>query len=306
MQQILNTVEVVSMSPVNVLIIGESGTGKELIAKMIHNNSKRNENALVSVNCAAIPDNLMESEFFGYNRGAFTGATSDRKGLFEEAHNGTLFLDEVADMPMMIQPKFLRVIQEGEGSRLGCSKIRKYDLRIISATNKDLRSDVKDGIFREDLYFRIFSVEISIPPLRERREDIVPLAYLFLHKTCQRFQKKIPGFSPEVLRRFEDFPWPGNVRQLLSEVERQVALTPEGEIISSQSHSEDLRNWEELNKLSTITMGSRLTMVEKVKRLEIQCINDALENANGVKKKAAGILGITRQGLFKKMKRYTI
>ena len=205
MKNILNTVRVVCTSPVNVLIHGESGTGKELIARMIHNGSNRSDKSFVSVNCASIPENLMESEFFGHEKGAFTGAVASRKGRFEEADGGTLFMDEISDMLLSSQPKFLRVIQEGEGQRLGSNELRKYDLRIISATNRDLRKEVADGLFREDLFYRIFSVDIYIPPLRERREDIVPLSMLFINSVSKRFNKRTAGFSPEVLNFFEKY-----------------------------------------------------------------------------------------------------
>jgi DNA-binding NtrC family response regulator len=233
MQNVLSTVRAVSRSPVSVLLRGESGTGKEVIARMIHRGSDRKNKPFVAVNCAAIPENLMESEFFGYEKGAFTGAVGSRGGRFEEAHGGTLFLDEIGDMPLSIQPKFLRVLQEGEGSRLGSNKPVRYDLRVISAVNRDIRKEVAEGRFREDLFYRIFSVEVDIPPLRERREDIVPLTLFFINTVQKRFQRKIAGFPAEVLTFFEEYPWPGNVRQLLHEVERLVALTPEAEVLLS-------------------------------------------------------------------------
>lgn len=202
MQNILNTVRVISASPVNVLIQGESGTGKEVIARMIHKSSELADKPLVPVNCAAIPENLIESELFGYEKGAFTGAVSSRRGMFEEADGGILFMDEIGDMPVVMQPKLLRVLQEGEGSRLGSNKPVRYDLRVISATNKDLRKEVAEGRFREDLFYRIFSVEIYIPPLRERREDISPLSTFFLNNVTKKFKKKVAGFAPEVINFF--------------------------------------------------------------------------------------------------------
>jgi transcriptional regulator with GAF, ATPase, and Fis domain len=306
MQNILNTVRVVSKTPVNVLIHGESGTGKELIARMIHKSSDRRENPFVSVNCASIPENLMESEFFGYEKGAFTGAVSSRKGKFEEADGGTLFMDEIRDMPMVIQPKFLRVIQEGEGSRLGSNKINRYDMRIISATNKDLRQEVAAGLFREDLFYRIFSVDIYIPSLRERREDIVPLSLFFLDNISKRFKKKNAGFSPEVLDFFEGYDWPGNVRQLIHEIERMVALTPEVEQVSLEHCSQELRNWRQSQSIVDLKNESALSMPAKVKELEIRCIKDALLETGGNKVQTSRLLGITRPGLDKKLKRYGI
>jgi transcriptional regulator with GAF, ATPase, and Fis domain len=306
MQNILNTVRVVSKTPVNVLIHGESGTGKELIARMIHKSSDRREKPFVSVNCASIPENLMESEFFGYDKGAFTGAVSSRKGKFEEAHGGTLFMDEIRDMPMVIQPKFLRVIQEGEGSRLGSNQINRYDMRIISATNKDLRQEVAEGLFREDLFYRIFSVDIYIPPLRERREDIVPLSLFFIDNISRRFMKKNIGVLPEVLDFFEDYTWPGNVRQLIHEIERLIALTPEDEWVSLKHCSHELRNWRHSQSIVDLKNEPARSLPAKVKELEIRCIEDALEETGGNKLQTSKLLGITRPGLDKKMKRYDI
>jgi transcriptional regulator with GAF, ATPase, and Fis domain len=302
MQNILNTVRAVSTTPVNVLIQGESGTGKEVIARMIHNCSDRKDKPFVTVNCASIPENLVESEFFGYEKGAFTGAVSSKKGRFEDADGGTLFLDEVGDMPLVTQPKFLRAIQEGEGSRLGGNKTFHYNLRTISATNKDLREEVNVGNFREDLFYRIFSVEICIPPLRERHEDIVPLAMRFINKVSKQFRKQTAGFSPEVLNLFEDYPWPGNVRQLLHEVERMVALTPEGEKITLMQCSQELQTWRNSSYVFEFKDQNSLPL----KELEIISIKNALLKTGGNKRQASKILGITRQGLDKKIKRYNI
>jgi transcriptional regulator with GAF, ATPase, and Fis domain len=306
MKNILNTVRIVSASPVNILIHGESGTGKEIIAQMIHKGSDRRDKPFISVNCASIPENLMESEFFGYEKGAFTGAVSSKKGYFEEADGGTLFMDEIRDMPLAIQPKFLRVIQEGEGYRLGSNRLVRYDLRLISATNKDLRKEVTAGLFREDLFYRIFSVDIYIPPLRERRDDIVPLAMLFLNNVRKRFGKKIASFSPEVLKFFEIYPWPGNVRQLLHEIERLIALNPEGKPVSLINCSQELKNWKNTRSVTDLRDKPAFSLPEKVIELEIECINNALLETKGNKLRASAMLGITRQGLDKKIKRYKI
>ncbi|MDJ0872149.1 MAG: sigma 54-interacting transcriptional regulator [Gammaproteobacteria bacterium] len=303
MRSVLDMVRMVSATPVNVFIHGENGTGKEVIARMIHENSTRRDKPFVAVNCASIPENLMESEFFGYEKGAFTGASGSRAGRFEEADNGILFLDEVADMPMSIQPKFLRAIQEGEGCRLGSNKVHSYDLRIISATNRDLRQAVKDGDFREDLFYRLFAVEIFIPPLRERREDIAPLAQSFYDDISRRFKKKLAGFSPEVMTLLEQHPWPGNVRQLRREVERLVALTPEGQPMSMETCSSELRSH---NPGSDATAGTTLRMPDRVRDLEVELIHRALKESRGNKVTASRLLGITRQGLHKKIKRYNI
>lgn len=302
MRAVLEMVRLVSKTPVNVLVLGENGTGKELIARMIHQGSDRHDRPFVAINCSTIPENLMESEFFGYEKGAFTGATRSRRGRFEEAHGGTLLLDEIADMPLAIQPKFLRAIQEGEGSPLGSNKNIRYDLRLISATNKDLKAEMEEGRFREDLFFRLFSVKIEIPPLRERRQDIIPMATAFLIETSQRFKKKLAGFSPEVLRLFMEYDWPGNVRQLHSEVERLVALTPPGESPGVETCSAELREKETLAPGG----GHSFSIPDQVKNLETRLILGALKKSGNNKVKAAELLGITRQGLHKKMKRYSL
>jgi len=305
MREVLDLTRLVSKTPVNVLLQGENGTGKELIARMIHEGSDRRDKPFVAVNCASIPEHLMESEFFGYEKGAFTGADHSKKGRFEEADGGTLMLDEIADMPLTIQPKFLRAIQEGEGTRLGSNKLIKYDFRIISATNKDLPRELEEGRFREDLFFRLFSVEINLPPLRDRKEDIVPLALAFLEEISRRFNKKVAGFSPEILNLFEDFGWPGNVRQLRSEVERLVALTPEGTIIGPGKCSRELLAATPISARKMKSSGS-LSIPDQVMSLEMELIEKALAESSGNRVKAAEALGITRQGLHKKMKRYEI
>jgi transcriptional regulator with GAF, ATPase, and Fis domain len=306
MQNVLDKVHAVSATPVSVLIQGESGTGKEIIARMIHACGDRKDGPFVAVNCASIPENLMESEFFGYEKGAFTGAVTSRKGRFEEAHGGSLFLDEVGEMPQSIQAKFLRALQEGEGCRLGSNTPRRYEVRIISATNRDLEEEVAAGSFREDLFYRLFSVEISIPPLRERREDIVPLATFFLNRVSERFGRTTGGFAPEVIDVLEEYPWPGNVRQLQHEIERLVALTPEGEKITLQHSSSALRNVELSCAVLEVPGESSASLSERVKQLEIECIRAALKESSGNKRQTSRLLGITRQGLDKKIKRYGI
>jgi len=300
-KDVLDQVRMVCAMPVNVYLEGENGTGKELIARLIHEEGDRQEHPFVAVNCASIPENLMESEFFGYEKGAFTGADKSRKGYFEEADGGILFLDEVADMPQHIQPKFLRAIQEGEGYRLGSSRLVPYRMRIISAANRDLRDEVEKGRFREDLFFRLFSVEIRIPPLRERREDILPMAAAFLEDIRRRFKKKVAGYSTEVLNRFETCQWPGNVRQLRREVERVVALTQPGKTITLDKCSPDLQSKEDLSSLPETA-----TLPDRVRDLEVQMILKALGETMGNRSRAARKLGITRQGLYKKIKRYDL
>ena len=301
MRNALDLVRMVSATPVNVLIQGENGSGKELIARMIHEGSERRGGAFVAVNCAAIPETLMESEFFGYEKGAFTGAVGNRKGRLEEANGGTLFLDEIGDMPPSMQPKLLRAIQEGEGARLGSNRVIRYDFRVISATNRDLRQAVQQGAFREDLFYRLFAVEIGVPALRERREDIAPLAMAFLEDVCRRFSKTVAGFSNELLTLFERYEWPGNVRQLRHEIERLVALTPEGERLTPARCSSELLD---RSLTAPVNDSGDLCLPDRVEQLEVRLIARALEEAGGGKGQAARLLGITRQGLYKKLKRY--
>lgn len=307
MRDILNMVHMVSKSPVNVLIQGENGTGKELIARLIHQYGDRKMNAFLPVNCATMPENLAESQFFGHEKGAFTGADISKKGLFEEASGGTLFLDEIGEMPLVIQPKVLRAIQEGEGQRLGSNQFQKYNLRLISATNRNLLEEVKDSKFREDLFYRLFSVEIHIPPLRDRIDDILPLSQEFLNSTNERFGKNVIGFSPEVLPVFENFSWPGNVRQLQKEVERLVALTEDGELIQPVQLSSELYSLylTMANNLNLIDDGY-LALNDQVKSLEVILIKKAMGRCGHNKTRASKLLQISRQGLDKKMKRYNI
>lgn len=295
-------VQQVSLAPVNVFITGESGAGKELIARMVHQNSDRRQGPFVAVNCSAIPENLMESEFFGHEKGAFTGADGQRIGRFEEAAGGILFLDEIADMPMSIQPKFLRAIQEMEGSRLGSNTVRSYDFRLVSASRSHLKERVAQGLFREDLYFRLFSVEVDIPPLRRRPEDILPLAIAFLEEIAERFKKKLPGFAPETLALFEAYAWPGNVRQLRHEIERLAALTPEGRHLPAEHCSRELT--EMLDDSPTAKGPASFNLAEARKHAEIMIIKAALKRTGGAKLQAAELLGITRQSLHGKIRQY--
>jgi transcriptional regulator with GAF, ATPase, and Fis domain len=320
MLRLLEQVDQLSKTPVGVLVLGQNGTGKELIAKRIHSLGPRREQPFVAVNCAAIPEQLMESEFFGYERGAFTGADRARGGRFEEADGGTLFLDEIADMPLQIQPKFLRAIQEGEGARLGSNRTRRYDLRIISATNRSLREEVAAGRFREDLYHRLFAVELTIPPLSQRPADILPLAERFLGEAAKRFNRPRPPLRPPLVELLESYHWPGNVRQLQREMERLVALVPEGELPGSEHLSEALRGHQShqaSSKESTAgndgnseetspSLQNGLNLPQTVARVEQQLIRRALSSCSGNKQCAADKLGITRQGLHNKLKRYAI
>lgn len=307
MREIVSQASEISNSPVNVLLQGENGTGKELIARLIHELSDRRDKPFVAVNCSAIPENLLESEFFGFEKGAFTGAEKTTIGRFEAAEGGTLFLDEIADLPMNQQPKFLRVLEESEGCRLGSNTVIPYDFRVISATNKNLAMEKEKGCFREDLFFRLFSIEIDIPPLRERQDDILPMATAFLAETNKRFNKSVFGFAQDVLTIFENYDWPGNVRQLKREVERLVALTNNGETAQKEKCSQQLLSFKGGEMLSKVERADDLasySLPEALEKVETKLIRKVLAKTKGNKSQAARLLGITRQGLLKKMKRY--
>ncbi|MGH7455742.1 MAG: sigma-54 interaction domain-containing protein, partial [bacterium] len=242
MQEMFALLERIIPTEGRVLMEGESGTGKERIARVIHYSGPRKEGPFVAVDCGALPANLLESELFGYVKGAFTGAIRDKKGLFEAANGGTLFLDEIVNMPLEIQSKFLRAIQEGEIRPLGSTQVRKVDVRIIAAASGNLRAEVAAGRFRQDLFYRLNVVSISLPPLRERKEDIAILANHFLNKMATKYGKKITGFKPETLVHLEAYSWPGNVRELEHVVERMVILAEQNiEYISSELLPLELR-----------------------------------------------------------------
>ena len=229
MKEIYETIQQVADSRATVLITGESGVGKEVVAKSLHQLSTRVSKSFVAVSCAALPETLLESELFGYEKGAFTGAQGSKIGRFEMAHEGTLFLDEIGDIPMAIQVKLLRVLQEREFERLGASKPTKVDVRLVTATNRDLHSAVEDGTFRLDLLYRLQVIELHIPPLRERIEDIKPLSELFLNKYCKDNDRELLSLSDEALESMGRYSWPGNVRELENTIERGVVLAPRAE-----------------------------------------------------------------------------
>ncbi len=280
-----------------VLITGESGTGKELIARAIHETSPRRDKPFVAVNCAAIPDTLLESELFGYVKGAFSGAHGTKKGLFEEANGGTLFLDEIGEFPLQIQPKLLRVLQEEEIRRLGDTKTIKIDVRIITATSRDLGQDVRQGSFREDLYYRLNILPVHIPPLRERKEDIKLLIEHFLQKYNQKLNRKIKGVSPSAMSEILEYPWPGNVRELENVIERAMILTD-----SEYIHRIDLGIRE--NDFRMNTLIDSLSLEEAWQRLEKAYIEKALSKTDGNRTQAAKLLGLSRRALLYKLKQY--
>lgn len=300
MQEVLDRAGRVARTDTTVLITGESGTGKELVAKGIHFASPRREQAFVAVNCAAIPEGLVESELFGYKRGAFTGAVKDTRGHFEEAHRGTLFLDEVSAMPLPAQAKLLRVLQEGEVTRLGESSPRKVDVRVIAATNRNLPTMIEDGAFREDLYFRLAVVPVEIPPLRERREDIPLLTEHFLRQACERHGCDGIKISREVFAALAAYPFPGNVRELENLVERMVVLA-KGETLTLKDLPENVRRAPSHAANVLLNMPPEGLSIEAVER---EIIRQALEMHGGNQTYTARYLDITRSALIYRMQKY--
>ena len=303
MGEALNLVGRVAQSQATVLILGESGTGKELIARAIHYSSRRADQPLVKVNCAALPENLLESELFGHEKGAFTGAVARRIGRFEQADQGSIFLDEIGDLSPSLQVKLLRVLQEKEFERLGSSQTLKSDVRVIAATHCNLEESIQRGKFREDLYYRLNVVTISLPPLRNRKEDILPLLEHFLKKYNRENQKNIVSLSKEARDLLMNYHYPGNVRELENIVERAVVLC-RGETLSIQDLPLNLREGKEEAALERIRESRNLpAALEEVER---QMIAEALEKNSGVQTKAAGDLGISERVLRYKIKKYKI
>ena len=289
-QQVIRTAEMVAKSKSTVLITGETGTGKEMVARAIHFHSPQREMPLVKVNCAAIPENLLESELFGHVRGAFTGALSSKKGKFALADGGTIFLDEIGTMSQALQAKLLRVLQEREFEPLGSERSQKVDVRVIAATNRDIRQMVSDGKFQEDLYYRLNVIPVHIPPLRERREDIPLLVEHFVRKHAQRAGKRIEGLEPGVLDALQAADWPGNVRELENTVERAVVLSP-----TSMIGPDVVRL---LGVTSAPPTGlPSMNLRQNLDWAERETVRRALEHADGVKKDAAETMGISQRAL---------
>jgi two-component system response regulator AtoC len=301
MEEVIEKSRKVAPYKVPVLITGESGTGKELIARAIHLSSGLPEEKFVPVNCAAIPENLLESELFGYMKGAFTGAVYSKKGLLEEADGGTVFFDEIGDMPLPLQVKILRFLQDGEIRRIGEASARKVDVRVICATSRDLSKDVKDGRFREDLFYRINVITISIPPLRERKEDIPVLVEHFIKKFSQSTGKSIKGVSPSCMKMLIDYPWYGNVRELENQIERAIVLCERDFLDESDFPS--ILEWMRGKDLLTV---DELSIKKHSQALERELIIKALKRTRGNKSKAAKLLDISLRALLYKIKEYKI
>jgi DNA-binding NtrC family response regulator len=291
MQAVLALVERVAPSNVTVLIGGESGVGKDLIARAIHEHSQRASGPFIKINSTAIPENLLESELFGYEKGAFSGATSSKPGKFELADKGTLFLDEIGDVPSTIQVKLLRVLQEREFERLGGTKTLKVDVRLVAATNRDLRAALEEGTFREDLYYRLNVVPIDMPPLRDHKEDIPSLVHFFLDKFAKEAATSAKTITPAAMKLLVEFDWPGNVRELENVIQRAVTLL-EGKTIDVVDIHLDSRS-HRANSVAQFVLPQGMTLDQ----WERETIREALKRANGNKSQAARALGLSRNAL---------
>ncbi|WP_300667264.1 sigma-54 dependent transcriptional regulator [Desulfoluna sp.] len=301
MTQLLDTVAQVATSEATVLITGESGTGKELIAGATHYNSTRREGPFVKINCAAITESLLESELFGHEKGSFTGAQRRKEGKFIQAHRGSIFLDEVSEMPLSMQVKLLRVLQEREITRVGGEDVIPIDVRVITATNKNLADLVREGKFREDLYYRLNVVDLYLPALRERRDDIPPIAQHYLQSLAAKNRKEISGFTPEAMDLLVRYRWPGNVRELINTVERGVVLCQ-----SQYVGIESLRLMEEEQMDPVRPASGSPDSIKPLEEVEKEAILFTLDATGNNKSETARQLGITRKTLHKKLKTYGV
>lgn len=306
MKEITSLVDRLSRFSTTVMIYGESGTGKEVIARMLHDGSPRAESSFVAVNCGAIPEGLVESELFGHKRGAFTDASRDKPGLFAEASGGTLFLDEIGELPLTIQAKLLRALQENKIRPVGGDAEVPVDVRVIAATLKDLQQEVAEGMFREDLFYRLNVVTLHLPPLRERPDDIPALADFFLKKHRKRHRLKVKGFSSEAMERLKRYPWRGNVRELENCIERGLVLT-DGDIIDIDSLPPSIRVLSSDDDEAGTFISQEEISIKKVSReIEVTLIQRALERTNGNRTQAAKLLEISHRALLYKIKEYGI
>ena len=303
MRRVFELLNKVIGTPTSVMIQGETGTGKELLAKVIHYNSPWKDKPFIAENCGALSENLLESELFGHVKGAFTGAIADKKGLFELADGGTVFLDEIADMPHSMQTKLLRVLQDGQVRPVGGSHYRHVDFRLISSSNRDLQKEVEKEKFRADLFYRVQVFPIILPPLRERKEDIPLLAAHFINKFAQKLNQPPARLTPWALDLLMQFDWPGNVRELENEIERALTLAGEDREIQASYLSEKITGSEGQNEATPV---DGMTLPDAIGRMEQQMVTRALRDTGGNRSKAARILGLTRQGLLNKIARYKI
>lgn len=308
MKEVLKIIQKVSDTPSTVLITGESGTGKELVARALHNRSSRSQNSFIAINCSAIPSTLIESELFGYEKGAFTGACTTKPGRFELANQGTLFLDEIGEISQETQAKLLRVLQNSEIERVGGIQTLKIDIRLISATNKDLMEEVKKGNFREDLYYRLNVVPIYLPPLRERLEDFPTLVNFFIEKYNKKLGKKIQGINEQAMGILSQFEWPGNIRQLENVIERMILLN-EGDQLTLKSIPKEISGDTQMVVSAPQAIGNssfKEIVKETTQKIEKELILKALEETHGNVTRAAKKLGISRKSLQNKIKEYQL
>jgi two-component system response regulator PilR (NtrC family) len=305
MQQVFDLIRLAAPSKSNILILGESGTGKELVAKAIHHHSRRADGAFVTVNSGSMPSDLLESNLFGHVKGAFTGAVSGKKGLFEIAEGGSIFFDEIGNIPLDTQAKLLRVIQEREFMRLGGVDVLKADVRVIAATNADLEAEVQEGEFREDLYYRLAVITLALPPLRKRTEDVPLLAHHFLHRYADENGKPLHDIAPAAMELLMDHPWPGNVRELENVIERAVVLST-GPVLDVELLPPSVRQPNAVAAPAASLPSNGLSLKEAVSEYERQLIVKALQMSGGVQKRAAEMLHVKPTTLHEMMKRLSI
>ncbi len=312
MRELFDMIDRIAATPSSVLISGESGTGKELVARALHRRSNRRDGAFVAVNCAALPDSLLESELFGHVKGAFTDAKEDKEGLFVQADGGTLLLDEVGDLPVSLQPKLLRVLEEKKIRPVGADEQVEVDVRILAATHRDLEQQVQEGQFREDLYFRLNVIELNLPPLRNRGRDVLRLAQHFVEEFADRSEQEVTGLSPEAGRALVQYDWPGNVRELRNYIERAVVLA-----LQEQITPEDLPTKVRGAGRQGVQKGAAVDMLSlqaqlgakgmpSMEQLEARYIEFVLRQTEGNKSRAADLLGFDRTTLYRKIERYQI
>ncbi|MDJ0779476.1 MAG: sigma-54 dependent transcriptional regulator [Gammaproteobacteria bacterium] len=305
MNNVCDLIRNVAPFDVNVLLSGESGTGKELCARALHYNSLRQDKPFIAENCGALPDELLESELFGHKRGAFTSAVEDHVGLFERADGGTIFLDEIGETSAAFQVKLLRVLQEGEIRPVGSNQRRPISVRVIAATNRDLEEDVRQGKFRMDLFYRLATFEIAVPPLRERKQDIVPLAIAILNQTMEQLGKRVKGISDEALKCFEAYRWPGNVREMQNEIKRMLVLAKDDYLGSDLVTPQILHATPEESAADMeLLTGIDGTLKERIEALEARILKETLMRHRWNKTQTALELGLSRVGLRNKMERY--
>ena len=302
MKELLATVDKIAASNASVLIEGESGTGKELIARRLHELSPRKQHPFIAVHCAALTETLLSSELFGHEKGSFTGATDRKRGRFERAHQGSLFLDEIGEISKDTQVKLLRVLQEGEFERVGGTKTIKVDVRLIAATNKTLLDEVREQKFREDLYYRINVIYLKVPPLRDRKEDIAPLVEVFIRQYATLNAKKVRGITKDAMEVLIRYNWPGNIRELKNIIERMIVLSS-GDMLTMDQIPDDLRGGDAIKPSGQASVPEG---VSRISDAEKEMIRRALSENKGNKSVAAGKLGISRRTLYRKLEEYKL